>query len=928
MESAAYDFRSIERKWQDAWEQQGVYRAANPGEPGSEKPPYYVLDFFPYPSGAGLHVGHPLGYIATDILARYKRMRGFNVLHPMGWDAFGLPAEQYAIETGVHPRITTQKNIETYKRQLRMLGLGYDWDREIATCDPRYYRWTQWIFLKIFNSWYDPNHEWTDRAGRRVVGAARPIETLPIPPEVQAAGEQAIEQYRNEHRLAYLAEVPVNWCPALGTVLANEEVTAEGRSVRGNHPVYRRPMKQWMLRITEYAERLLNDLDLLDWPEPIKLMQRNWIGRSEGAYVDFPLADGSGNRIRVFTTRPDTLYGATYMVLAPEHHLVSAITTPEHHAEVMAYVEQARNKSELARTESREKTGVFTGAYAINPVNRRRIPIWVADYVLASYGTGSIMAVPGSDKRDLEFAEKYGLEVVKVVEPPEGIDWRGYEGDGVSVNSPPEDPEQRFEGQCELNGLPTPEAKKRITRWLEEQGLGEGTVQYKLRDWLFSRQRYWGEPFPILYTQDGRIVAEDEQNLPVELPELEDFRPQASDDPNAEPATPLSRVRDWVELERDGRRLYREVNTMPQWAGSCWYYIRFCDPHNEQAMIDPQVEQYWLGRRSDGTYKNGGVDLYLGGAEHAVLHLLYARFWHKVLYDLGYVTAPEPFARLFNQGMIQSFAYQDSRGVYVPYDEIEFRGDEAYHKTTGEKLTAAVEKMSKSKKNVVNPDAIIEEYGADTLRLYEMYMGPLEASKPWNTRDIIGVHRLLQRIWRLVVEPVDPARPEAGWRLNPRIGEADDPQLERLLHKTIRKVQEDIERLAFNTAIAQMFVWTQQAAKAERLGRSQIERFLRILAPFAPHIAEELWHRLGHETTITLEPWPQYDPARTVDETIEIAVQVNGKVRGRITVPAEASEEQIVEAARSNAKIAAAIEGRPIRRTIVVPRRLVNLIVG
>ncbi len=928
MASAAYDFRSIERKWQDAWEQQGVYRAANPGEPGSEKPPYYVLDFFPYPSGAGLHVGHPLGYIATDIIARYRRMRGCNVLHPMGWDAFGLPAEQYAIETGVHPRITTQRNIETYKRQLRMIGLGYDWNREIATCDPRYYRWTQWIFLKIFNAWYDPNYEWTDKAGRRVVGAARPIETLPIPPEVQAAGEQAIEQYRNEHRLAYLAEVPVNWCPALGTVLANEEVTAEGRSVRGNHPVYRRPMKQWMLRITEYAERLLNDLDLLDWPEPIKLMQRNWIGRSEGAYVDFALADGSGNKIRVFTTRPDTLYGATYMVLAPEHHLVSAITTPEHHAEVMAYVEQARNKSELARTESREKTGVFTGAYAINPVNRRRIPIWVADYVLVSYGTGSIMAVPGSDKRDLEFAEKYGLEVVKVVEPPEGIDWRGYEGEGITVNSPPDDPAQRFEGQCELNGLPTAEAKKRIIRWLEEHGLGEGTVQYKLRDWLFSRQRYWGEPFPILYTEDGRIIPEDEQNLPVELPELEDFRPQASDDPNAEPATPLSRVRDWVEVERGGRKLYREVNTMPQWAGSCWYYIRFCDPHNDQAMIDPQVEQYWLGRRADGSYKDGGVDLYLGGAEHAVLHLLYARFWHKVLYDLGYVTAPEPFARLFNQGMIQSYAYQDARGVYVPYDEIEFRGEDAYHRKTGEKLTAAVEKMSKSKKNVVNPDAIIEEYGADTLRLYEMYMGPLEASKPWNTRDIIGVHRLLQRIWRLVVEPVDAQNPDAGWRLNPRLADDNEPQLERLLHKTIRKVQEDIERFAFNTAIAQMFVWTQQAQKAERIGRSQIERFLRILAPFAPHIAEELWHRLGHETTITLEPWPEYDPALTVDDTVEIAVQINGKVRGRITIPADASEQQIVEAARADEKIAAALAGREIRRTIVVPRRLVNLIVG
>jgi len=679
--SDAYAYNDIEPKWQQSWEERQLFRAADPGESGSERPKFYVLDFFPYPSGAGLHVGHPLGYIASDIIARYRRMRGWNVLHPMGWDAFGLPAEQYAVEHGVHPRITTQDNIETYKRQMKKIGLGYDWDREFATCDEDYYRWTQWIFLRIYNSWYDPEYRWTDAAGRESVGAARPIDKLPIPPAVKARGQDAIEAYRDEHRLAYLAEVPVNWCPALGTVLSNEEVTNEGRSDRGNHPVYRRPMRQWMLRITEYADRLLADLEQLDWPEPIKLMQRNWIGRSEGAYVDFALERSPDNIIRVFTTRPDTLFGATYLVLAPEHRLVPITTTPEHREAVEAYIAEAKQKSELDRTaETKAKTGVFTGAYAINPVNRARVPIWVADYVLISYGTGSIMAVPGADKRDLEFADTFGIEVIKVVEPPAGEDWRGYEGLGTAVNSPSDSYGERFEGQCILNGLPTRQAKQKISEWLEERDLGEGTIQYKLRDWLFSRQRYWGEPFPILRRWDDETKrlsfrAVDESELPVKLPELDDYRPQASDDPNAEPRTPLSAAApDWRYVKRDGVGYRRELNTMPQWAGSCWYYLRFLDAKNDQALANPEIEKYWMGGETpDGKSKFGGVDLYMGGAEHAVLHLLYARFWHKVLYDLGHVSTPEPFDKLFNQGMITAYAYRDKRGVYVHYDDIERR---------------------------------------------------------------------------------------------------------------------------------------------------------------------------------------------------------------------------------------------------------------
>jgi len=929
--SSNYDFRTIEPRWQDRWEERKTFRAANPGQPGGEQPKFYVLDFFPYPSGAGLHVGHPLGYIASDIMARFMRMRGHNVLHPMGWDAFGLPAEQYAVETGVHPRETTRKNITTYKRQLRMIGLAYDWDREFATCEEAYYRWTQWIFVKIFNSWYDPEWRWTDAQGREVTGAARPIDNLPIPPDVKAQGPEAVEEFKAEHRLAYLAEVPVNWCPALGTVLSNEEVTNEGRSDRGNHPVYRRPMRQWMLRITEYADRLLRDLEQLDWPESIKIMQRNWIGRSEGAYVDFTVAGegpAAGNTIRVFTTRPDTLFGATYMVLAPEHRLVSIITTPDRREEVEAYCRQAQQKTELDRTaDTKEKTGVFTGAYAINPVNRKPAPIWVADYVLISYGTGSIMAVPAHDTRDLEFAEKYGIDVIQVVEPPEGEDWRGFVGDGVSVNSPADD-EEHFTGQCIINGLRTPEAIRKITRWLEECDLGEGTVQYKLRDWLFSRQRYWGEPFPILYHPDGHTASVSESDLPVALPEMENFRPHASDDPNAEPQTPLSRATDWLTVQHGGEACRREANTMPQWAGSCWYYLRFCDPRNTEALIAPDVERYWMGgQNADDTPRIGGVDLYMGGAEHAVLHLLYARFWHKVLYDLGFVTTPEPFHKLFNQGMIQSYTYRDKRGVCVQHGLVEQRDGQPYHKETGEKLTETVEKMSKSLKNVINPDAIIHEYGADTLRLYEMYMGPLEKGKPWNTHDIIGVHRFLHRVWRLVVPQPAEGETAPTPAINPNIIDERNDDLERLLHKTIKKVTEDIGRFAYNTAIAQMIVWVNEAGKAGSVGRDQVERLLLLLSPMAPHICEELWQRLGHAESLAREPWPTYDEALTRDETIELAVQVKGKLRGRVTVAADASEAQIVEAAGKLDTVKRDTEGKTIRRVIIVQGRLVNLIV-
>ncbi len=999
--SADYSSKEIEPKWQVYWEERKTFRTPNPGDPGFDpkKPKFYVLDMFPYPSGTGLHVGHPEGYTATDIIARYRRMKGYNVLHPMGWDSFGLPAEQHAVETGQHPAITTERNINTFRRQMKALGFSYDWDREIATTDPRYHRWTQWIFLQLFNSWYD------DAAQR-----ARPVSELEIPAEVAAKGEQAVREFVDSRRLAYLAEVPVNWCPALGTVLANEEVTNEGRSERGNHPVFRRPMRQWMLRITKYADRLERDLESLDWPESIKLMQRNWIGRSEGAVVTFRVAadrsrdrkgevsgdqscdreravSTGGDAIEVFTTRPDTLFGATYMVLAPEHPLVERITTDAQRDTVRRYCAAALQRSDMARTaEAKEKTGVFTGGYAINPASDEQIPIWVADYVLMGYGTGAIMAVPGHDERDFEFAKQFDLPIRAVVRPPESwvqeqivanrIDLeharrRGREKaaellmrsataaagtisgitfqdaralidgdagwiDQVAMPAYGEDPGLFIDAYTgdgtaihsgEFDGLPTAEFKRKITAWLEERALGRGAVNYKLRDWLFSRQRYWGEPFPILHGPDDELVALAESELPLTLPEMQDFAPTAMpEDSQAEPEPPLGRAKDWATVRRSGKSYRRELNTMPQWAGSCWYYLRFLDAKNEARLCGEQAERYWMvSKKKDGTPHAGGIDLYLGGAEHAVLHLLYARFWHKVLFDLGHVSTPEPFGKLFNQGMIRAFAYRDRRGIPVGYEEIDFREDGAYRKRDGEKLAGAVEKMSKALKNVVNPDEVVGEYGADSLRLYEMFMGPLDASKPWNPRDVPGVFRFLQRCWRLIAGEQSLVRPDGDGPLS-----GPYEALERSLHKTIKKVGDDIERMAFNTAIAAMMEFVNEAYRAKGISKSQAERFVLILSAFAPHLGEELWQRLrGAAWTGSLadEPWPEFDPMLVAEDRIEVPIQVNGKLVARVTVPPDATENAVRTAALAHPKVVERLHGKSVAKTIYVPARLLNLVV-
>jgi leucyl-tRNA synthetase len=800
----------IEPKWQRYWEENRTFRTPSV----SDKPKYYILDMFPYPSGAGLHVGHPEGYTATDILARYKRMKGYNVLHPMGWDAFGLPAEQYAIETGRHPAEITQRNIATFKRQIMSLGFSYDWDREVSTTDPEYYRWTQWIFLQLYK-----------------LG------------------------------LAYQAEMMVNWCPALGTVLANEEVI-DGKSERGGHPVIRKPMRQWVLRITAYAERLLNDLEELDWPESIKEMQRHWIGRSEGAEVTFAIAEKPDLEMKVFTTRPDTLFGATYCVIAPEHELVEKIVAPEYRATVRAYQEEAAKKSDLERTElAKEKSGVFTGAYAINPVNNAKVPIWVADYVLIGYGTGAIMAVPAHDQRDWEFARTHDLPIIPVVSGGD-ITEAAYTGDGVMINS------------GLLNGLAVEPAKEKIIAWLEEQGKGQRKVSYRLRDWLFSRQRYWGEPIPILHLEDGTVRPLNDDELPLLLPDVREIKPSGTGE------SPLVNVTDWLYITDPvtGKQARRETNTMPQWAGSCWYYLRFIDPRNTKAPVDFDLQKYWLP-----------VDLYVGGAEHAVLHLLYARFWHKVLYDIGVVSTKEPFRRLVNQGMI---------------------------------LGENGEKMSKSRGNVINPDDIVASHGADTLRLYEMFMGPLEAVKPWDTKGVEGVHRFLRRVWRLYVT-------EDG-RLNPAIApwEGSPAPLERIYHKTVKKVTQDIEELRFNTAISQMMIFLNEAQKETKLPKRYMEGFVLLLSPFAPHIAEELWQRLGHAETLAYEPWPTWDEAFTVDDTVEIVIQVNGKVRDKAMVPADIDAAGLQEIALKSEKIQTEIAGKEIKKIIAVPGKLCNIVVG
>jgi leucyl-tRNA synthetase len=936
--------REIETRWQDRWEADGTFDAPNPAGPLAEpekvagRPKLFVLDMFPYPSGAGLHVGHPLGYIGTDVYGRFQRMMGRNVLHALGYDSFGLPAEQHAIATGVHPRVNTESNVANMRRQLRRLGLAHDSRRSVSTTDEDFYRWTQWIFLQVFESWYDENQ----RRARPISELVTALEngTMAIPDgrawsSLSMAERDAIV---DSHRLAYLSEAPVNWCPGLGTILANEEVTADGRSDIGNYPVFKKNMRQWMMRITAYADRLLEDLDRLDWPEPIKLMQRNWIGRSEGARVDFASSAGP---ITVFTTRPDTLFGATFMVLAPEHPLVPLLTTAEQRPAVDEYRAMAAAIKDLDRqAEGREKTGVFTGSFATNPVNGRPVPVWIADYVLMGYGTGAIMAVPCGDQRDFEFARTFGLEIPAIQQPP--AEWftdRGLEpqtgsaidtsvwpeafvGDGVYVNSSNE--------SLSLDGIDSvADGKRTMNEWLVAHGHGEATVNYKLRDWLFSRQRYWGEPFPVVYDENGRAIALPDAMLPVLLPELDDFKPQAldPDDDVTDPIPPLARAADWVNVTLDlgdgPRRYRREINVMPQWAGSCWYELRYLDPTNRGHFVDPEVERYWMGPADGGdgrTGHTGGVDLYVGGVEHAVLHLLYARFWHKILFDLGHVSSSEPFHRLFNQGYIQAFAYRDPRGQPVPAAEVEER-DGAYY-FDGEQVAREYGKMGKSLKNIVTPDEMYDEFGADTFRLYEMSMGPLEASRPWNTRDVVGMQRFLQRVWRNMVDE------DSGTF---RVSDADTPdELKRLLHRTIDGVRADMAGLRFNTAIAKLIelnnALTQEVTRSGSCSREVAEPLVQMLSPLCPHLAEELWGRLGHTGTITYVPFPEADPSLLVDDTIEYPVQINGKVRARITVPNDADVDTVQGIALADDKVIAALAGATPRKVIVVPGRMVNLV--
>jgi leucyl-tRNA synthetase len=956
-----YDFSTIEAKWQAHWDAQRTFATVGPGDDGFDaaKPKFYILDMFPYPSGVGLHVGHPLGYIATDIVARYKRMTGFNVLHPMGYDAFGLPAELFAIENGVHPRTSTAANIANMTRQLRQLGLSYDWDRTLATTDVDYYRWTQWIFLQLHGSWFDPQQarirpidELVTRlaSGEIDVGPDGELIAVSMAGGMDTLGGPTIgarkwheltspEQWRvlDQYRLAFMDEVPVNWCPALGTVLSNEEVTAEGRSERGNHPVVKRPLKQWLMRITAMADRLIEDLEFVDWPDSIKQMQRNWIGRSEGARVDF-LVEGSDDSIPVFTTRPDTLFGATYMVLAPEHPLVDLLTTDEQRSAVDTYRGQAQRRSDVDRmADTKTKTGVFTGAYALSPVNEARLPIWIADYVLMGYGTGAIMAVPAHDQRDFEFAKAFDLPIIAVVMPPE--DWLAeHDLDAEAYSADPATLDDAFTGQglsiqsayadLSIDQLETPAAQQRMTDWLVSMDLGRPQVQYKLRDWVFSRQHYWGEPFPIVHTPDGQIKALDASDLPIELPEMEQFAPEVSDDPDAPPLPPLSRApRSWGVVEVDGANCERETNTMPQWAGSCWYFLRFLDPHNAQRFVDAEKERYWMAPTPSNP--SGGVDLYIGGVEHAVLHLLYARFWHKSLYDLGHVSTAEPIGRLFNQGYVQAYCYRDQRGIVVPAEEVvnaEGRsasqvqgepGEKFFH--AGEPVTEEYGKMGKSLKNAVAPDDICDQYGCDTLRLYEMAMGPLGASRPWATRDIIGVHRFLQRLWRNFIDQDGSTKV------------ADEPpptDLLRLLHRTIKRVTDDMQRMSFHTAIAALIELNNDLVQRSTLPRQVAETLALLLAPLAPHMAEELWQRLGHDDSLAFTAWPQYDSALLVEAEVEYPVSINGKLRGRITVAADADDAVIEAAAMADEKVEATLVGKTVRKVIIVKGKMVNIVVG
>lgn len=880
-----YKFWEIEPKWQAYWEENKTFKTHN----DFSRPKYYILDMFPYPSGAGLHVGHPEGYTATDIVSRYKRMKGFNVLHPMGWDAFGLPAEQYAIQTGTHPAVITGKNCDNFRRQIRSLGLSYDWDREINTTDPGYFKWTQWIFIKLYNTWFDPEQS-----------KGRPIHELPIPEEISARGETAVREYTEKKRLAYYDQAQVWWCAHCKTVCANEEVLADGSHEKCGNQVIRKNLKQWLLRIPHYAQRLLEGLDQLDWPEGVKDMQKNWIGRSTGAEVDFFIPE-IDQKLRVYTTRPDTLFGATYMVISPEHPMVGQLVSNEQKEDVEKYIQAASLKSDLDRTElAKEKTGVFLGSFAVNPVTGKQIPIWVADYVLMGYGTGAIMAVPAHDTRDFEFAQKFEIPIVCILDPQDAEpDMRQnvlagkacWTEDGLYINS------ANSETGLTLNGLNKKEGIARIIAWLEEKRIGKATVNYKLRDWLFSRQRYWGEPFPVIHWEDGDISLVEKQ-LPIPLPDLEKFEPGEGGE------SPLANAKDWLYVEdENGRKGRRETNTMPQWAGSCWYYLRYIDPNNDKEIFDRQLENYWMP-----------VDLYIGGAEHAVLHLLYSRFWHKVLYDLGIVSTDEPFKKLFNQGMILAFAYETNTGAKIPSDLVEEKDGQYFHRETGEKLQQIVAKMSKSLKNVVNPDDVIERYGADSLRLYEMFLGPLDDTKPWSEKGVKGVFGFLNRACRFFGDPGNLTQGQ------------EDKEVLKALHQTIIKVSDDIENLKFNTAISALMVFNNLVIKKGKVTCGTAEVFAKILSPFAPHLAEELWQLYGHSKTLAYEPWPEADSNLLVEDTFEYPVSFNGKVRFKLNLPLDMPKEEIEKTVLASEPAQKWITGGIPKKIIIVPGKIINVV--
>jgi leucyl-tRNA synthetase len=881
-----YNFAEIEPKWQKYWEENKTFKTTD----DFSKPKYYILDMFPYPSGAGLHVGHPEGYTATDILSRYKRMKGFNVLHPMGYDAFGLPAEQYAIQTGTHPAVTTNLNCDNFRRQIKSIGLSYDWDREINTTDPKYFKWTQWIFKQLYNTWFDEQQQ-----------KGRPISELVIPEKIKNEGNDAVKKYISDKRLAYYDNAQVWWCDSCKTVCANEEVLTDGSHEKCGNQVIRKNLKQWLLRIPLYGERLLQGLEGLDWPAGVKDMQRNWIGKSTGAEVDFEI-DGLGKKLRVYTTRPDTLFGATYMVIAPEHQLINEITTPDKKEDVENYIKAAALKSDLDRTDlAKVKTGVFTGRYAINPVNNQPIPVWVADYVLMGYGTGAIMAVPAHDTRDFEFAKTFNIPVICILDPKQAENREAiltgnacWTEDGEYINS------VNAETGLDINGLNKAAGIQKTVEWLENRGIGKATVNFRLRDWLFSRQRYWGEPFPVIHWEDGEVTLVDDENLPLELPELEEYKPSETGE------SPLANAEDWLAVtDKNGRKGRRETNTMPQWAGSCWYYLRYIDPMNEESIFDVKKEQYWMP-----------VDLYVGGAEHAVLHLLYSRFWHKVLFDLGIVSTDEPFQKLFNQGMILAFAYETATGAKVASDLVEDRDGKYYHKETGEELRQIVAKMSKSLKNVVNPDDVISNYGADSLRLYEMFMGPLDERKPWAENGVKGVFNFLNRVYRFFAEPQNIVDGD------------EDKEVAKLLHQTIQKVEFDIEHLKFNTGISALMVFNNLVIKKGKVTKTTAETFAKILAPFAPHMGEELWSLYGNTKTLAYETWPEVDQSLLVEDTFAFPVSFNGKMRFQIELPLDITAGDAEKAVLADSRSAKWIEGKTVRKFIFVPKKIINVVVG